>query len=102
MGAMAAAPDVVVLLPVVVVVVAALVSTATCVVSAGFFSPPAQAPSAIAPTATANPLNRIFLRPPEPDCSALPRADSLAARVCEFIHKLANMQSLQHPSPLMI
>ena len=36
-------------------VVVELVSTATCVVSAGFFSPPAQAPSVITPTATANP-----------------------------------------------
>src|SRR3954462_11831151 len=41
---------------VVVAVVAALVSTATCVVSPGCFSPPAQAaPRVIAPTATANP-----------------------------------------------
>src|ERR1700741_4550603 len=40
---------------VVVVVVAALVSTATCVVSEGCFSPPAHAPSEIIPAATANP-----------------------------------------------
>ena len=40
---------------VVVVVTSCVVSTATWVVSAGFFSPPAQAPSAITPTATANP-----------------------------------------------
>jgi hypothetical protein len=46
--------------PVVVVVVAELVSTATCVVSPGLFSPPAQAPSIITPTAIANPWNRIF------------------------------------------
>jgi hypothetical protein len=46
--------------PEVVVVVVALVSTATCVVSPGLFSPPAQAPSTIIPTATANPWNCII------------------------------------------
>src|SRR6185503_2846804 len=46
--------------PVVVVVVVELVSTATCVVSPGLLSPPAQAPSTITPTATANSWNRIF------------------------------------------
>src|SRR5580765_3297022 len=57
-GAAAAAPPLVGAPPpgvAVVVVVAVLVSTATCVVSAGDFSPPAQAPSVITPTATANP-----------------------------------------------
>jgi len=40
---------------VVVVVVDVVVSTATCVVSAAGFSPPAQATSETAETATANP-----------------------------------------------
>jgi hypothetical protein len=63
MGAGATAPDVppgvVVVAEVVVEADVVDVSTATCVVSAGFFSPPAQAASAITPTATANPWNRI-------------------------------------------
>jgi hypothetical protein len=54
------APGVVDVAPPVVVVVVELVSTATWVVSPGLFSPPAQAPSIITPTATANPWNRIF------------------------------------------
>jgi hypothetical protein len=42
--------------PVTLCITAAVVSTATCVVSsAGFFSPPAQAPSESTPTATVNP-----------------------------------------------
>jgi hypothetical protein len=56
-GAIVAAPEV--LGPggvvVVVVLVVVLVSTATCVVSPGFCSPPAHAPSESTPTATANP-----------------------------------------------
>jgi hypothetical protein len=57
-AAVAAPPAAGVVLPgvvVVVVVVAALVSTATCVVSAGDFSPPAQAPRVSTPAATAKP-----------------------------------------------
>jgi len=56
-GAIVTAPDDDVLAGVVLglVTVAADVSTATCVVSAGFFSPPAHAPSEITPIATAHP-----------------------------------------------
>src|SRR2546428_6695256 len=44
----------------VVVAVVELVSTATCVVSPGFFSPPAHAERVSTATATANPWNDII------------------------------------------
>jgi len=58
-GAIVTAPELLgvplALVAVVVVIDVELVSTATCVVSPGFCSPPAQAPSESTPTATANP-----------------------------------------------
>src|SRR5437870_341459 len=101
-GAIAAAPPVVAGVvvelgpPAVVVVVVELVSTATCVVSPGFFSPPAHAERVNTATATANPWNDIIIGLQSRTGSALAKGGFLKFLLCEFIHKLAETQSMRH------
>ena len=80
----------------VVVVVVELVSTATCVVSPGFFSPPAHAERVNTATATANPWNDIIRGLQSRTGSALTEGGFVYYLLCEFIHKLAGTQPMRH------